>query len=156
MAKVRFVSLVLALLALLGSVSARDFSGLLMTPDIEAQIRQLEATEATAELEQDFAQLEQLWSLDFTLIGANGAIYVTRGLVFSLFSSVIGEYASVERRVDQIERDGDTVYAQGIESVLPLAHNRAGGPTVRRFNHVWRCFEDGSCRLLVRHARVAT
>ncbi len=120
----------------------------------EATIRALEEQERIAVREQDFAALERIWSPRFMVNTPRNQVAPDRAVVLDIFRQGLAHYSAFDRRIESILFDGDLAIVMGAETVKPIGNAPHAGETVeRRFTNIWKQ-ENGSWRLLARHANV--
>ena len=150
--------LVLAFLVLLSVISWAETRAQDRTSD-ERDVRSLDDQERVAALERNVAELERLWSDDFTVNAPNNQVVIGKRAVLDTF--VIGgviNFSSFEREIEFIRIDGDFAVIMGAETVRPISNApeaglRAGETIQRRFTNIWKR-EAGTWRLFWRHANV--
>jgi ketosteroid isomerase-like protein len=119
---------------------------------VESAIRSLEERERLAVLNQDALALEGLWAESFMVNSPLNQIAPNRSVVLDLLRQGLVHYATFERRIEQVRLDGDVAIVMGGETVQPVGNSALAGQTLqRRFTHVWKQ-EEGSWRLIARHA----
>lgn len=128
------------------------------TPDAtgaeETTVRALDEEERQAVLAGDTAALEGLWSEALIVNNPQSRVSVSRGDVLDLVRRGLIRYATFERRVEEVRRNGDVVVVMGTESVIPAGDAPLAGQTVqRRFTNVWMK-EGETWRMIARHANV--
>ncbi|PAP77763.1 nuclear transport factor 2 family protein [Rubrivirga marina] len=120
----------------------------------ETIVRALDEEERQAVLAGDTAALEGLWSEALIVNNPQSRVSVSRGDVLDLVKRGLIRYATFERRVEEVRRNGDVVVVMGTESVVPAGDAPLAGQTVqRRFTNVWMK-EEGTWRMIARHANV--
>ncbi len=118
-------------------------------PDWEREVRALEKEGRRAFIARDLGRLEVLWSDDLVVNSPINRVH-DKQRVFDLLRAGTIAHSSLEGEIDLIQRYGDLVVVMGSERVT----NAPDGPVIpRRFTNVWRA-EDGSWRLIVRHANI--
>jgi hypothetical protein len=117
----------------------------------EQEIRRLEQREASAVLHADYATLDSIWSKDFIVnTPQNDVSRDTRGRVRAGAIT----YSSFVREIEAVVNRGDTVVVMGRETVAPKGSSPDAGKTLqRRFTNIWMK-EDGTWRMVARHANV--
>lgn len=109
----------------------------------------LEAEGRRAFIVRDLERLSALWSDQLRVNAPINRVNHKQQVLDLLRSGTIA-HSSLDATIEHIERHGDLVVVMGSERVT----NAAGGATVtRRFTNVWR-LEEGSWRMLVRHANI--
>ncbi len=118
----------------------------------EAAIRALEEAERLGVLNRDVPALEAIWSEHFMVNSPVNQVAPNRAVVLEIFRQGRAHYSSFDRRIEQIRFDGDIAIVMGGETVQPTGNAPQAGQTVqRRFTHIWKR-EEGSWRLIARHA----
>lgn len=121
---------------------------------ITAEIRKLEEMECKATLKKDTAVLSTLWGSDFTV---NAPINrVVKGGKNALDRPVINQanYESFDRVVENVLLKGNIAIAMGNELVVNAGNKPVAERTVkRRYSNIWMQ-ENGSWKLIARHANV--
>ena len=118
----------------------------------EVAIRTLEEQERTGVLRQDLAALEGIWSEHYMVNAPMNVIAPNRAVVLDIFRQGLAQYASFDRKIEQLRVDGDLAFVMGSETVQPIGNAPLAGQTVeRRFTHVWQK-GAGEWRLIARHA----
>ena len=117
----------------------------------EQEIRRLEQREASAVLHADYATLDSIWSQDFIVnTPQNDVSRATRDRVRTGGIT----YSSFVREIEAVVNRGNTVIVMGREIVVPKGSSPDAGKTLqRRFTNIWMK-EDGSWRMVARHANV--
>ena len=117
--------------------------------DWEKEIRALEEEGCRAFVAGDCGRLEVLWSDDLIVNSPINRVH-DKQRVFDLLRAGTIAHSSLRSEIELIQRHGDLVVVMGSERVT----NAPDGPVIpRRFTNVWRA-EDGSWRLLFRHANI--
>ena len=99
---------------------------------------------------RDLERLTALWSDAFLVNSPMNRVHNKRQVLDLLRAGTIA-HSSFDAQIDAIERRGDLVIVMGSERII----NAPDSPVVnRRFTNVWRP-EDGSWRLIMRHANIA-
>jgi ketosteroid isomerase-like protein len=94
--------------------------------------------------------LRIIWAPGF-MVNAPTNRVVVGGQVEMVMAGVIN-YTSYKQEIEQILLKGDIVIEMGNETVVPVINNRKGGQTIkRRYTHIW-AKENGSWKLIARHA----
>lgn len=149
----KHILILAAMLLLLGCATAMPAPSAEIRPvGNEAAIRALEEAERLGVLNQDFPALEAIWSEHFMVNSPFNQVAPHRAVVLEIFRQGLADYSSFDRRIEQIRFDGDIAIVMGGETVQPTGNAPQAGQTVqRRFTHIWK-HEDGSWRLIARHA----
>jgi ketosteroid isomerase-like protein len=113
------------------------------------EVEALEEDGRLAFLARDIERLGALWSDQLVVNSPINRVHDKQQILGLLRAGTIA-HASMECRIETIERCGDLVIVMGGDQVT----NSPGGPVIRRrFTNVWRA-EGGSWRLIARHANV--
>ena len=121
----------------------------------EATVRALDDQERAAVLARDREALARLWAEDLAVNSPANEIRRGRQAVLDLVERGVMHYASFERQVEFLRVDGDLAIVMGAETIQPIGDAPLAGQTVRRrFTNIWRK-ENGTWRLVARHANVA-
>lgn len=122
----------------------------------EATIRSLEKRERRAVLEQDFGELERLWSPEYMVNSPMNRIAPDRATVLEIFRQGLARYSSFERGIEEIRFRGDIAIVMGSETVEPIGNAPLAGQRVeRRFTNIWER-EGDTWRMIARHANNVT
>jgi hypothetical protein len=118
---------------------------------IEQEVKSLDAKEAAAVLQGDYATIDKLWASDLVINNPfNQAVQASKGPVRTGGLT----YSSFVREVELMRVHGDTVFVMGRETVVPKGTSPGSGTTIhRRYTNVWMK-RDGQWRLTARHANV--
>lgn len=121
--------------------------------DTESEIRKLEQMEVQAILNKDSVTLLKLWDKDYVVnapdnkINFAGETTLDRPVLRS-------SRRSFTRDVEQVIIRGNTVFSMGSETVVPTENQpNAHQPVKRRYTNIWMK-QDGSWKLVARHANV--
>lgn len=121
---------------------------------IESEIRNLETEEHQAVLKKDTATLHKIWGHDLIVNAAmNRVVQATTNVSDRPVISQMS-YSSFTREIEHIQVKGDVVFSMGSEVVVPVGNVPNAGQTVkRRYTNIWMK-ENGSWKLVARHANV--
>ena len=115
----------------------------------QQEIAALEEAHRRAFLERDVERVASLWS-DQLLVNSPLNRVNDKQQLLALLRAGTSAHSEMDERIDVVERRKDLVVVMGSERIV----NAPGGPAFhRRFTNVWRQ-EDGSWRLLLRHANI--
>lgn len=122
-------------------------------PDIASEIRKLEQMEVEAVLKKDTLTLLKLWDKDYVVNAPDNKINFAGKT--TLDRPVLRRSrTSFTRDVEQIIIKGNTVFSMGSETVVPSDNTGDAQPTVkRRYTNIWMK-QDGTWKLVARHANV--
>lgn len=144
----------MCLLILIAGLACTTTSNFANSANDEAAIRALEAREALAVLNQDFGELERIWSERFMVNAPNNMVSPDRNAVLGMFRGGFATYSSFDRTIERILMQDDMAIVMGAETVKPIGKAPMAGQTVqRRFTSIWKK-EGGAWRLLARHANI--
>lgn len=116
----------------------------------EAEIREMEVTEAQALLQKDIATLRKIWSPGFMVNAPLNAVFI--GGQVELVAAGILSYTSFTRIVEHVLVLKDVVITMGSETVIPSGADPRTGETInRRYTNIW-VKEKGNWVLQARHA----
>jgi len=116
----------------------------------EAEIREMEVTEAQALLQKDIATLRKIWSPGFMVNAPLNAVFI--GGQVELVAAGILSYTSFIRTVEHVLVLKDVVITMGSETVIPSGADPRTGETInRRYTNIW-VKEKGNWVLQARHA----
>jgi len=120
---------------------------------IESEIKKLEQMEVQAVLKKDTVALLKLWDKDYVVNAPDNKINFAGKT--TLDRPVLNRSrTSFTREVEQIIVRGNTVFSMGSETVVPTENQASSQPTVkRRYTNIWMK-QDGSWKLVARHANV--
>ena len=119
----------------------------------EKEIRQLEQMEVKAILEKDTVTLLKLWDKDYVVNAPDNVVtFAGRNTVDRPVMK--RARTSFTREIEHIIITGTTVFAMGTETVIPSGDQPRSGQTIkRRYTNVWM-HQDGTWKLVARHANV--
>ena len=121
--------------------------------NIDSEIRALEQTEVKAILEKDSAMLLKLWDKDFVVNNPENLV-VFPGKTTLDRPVLRNARFAFTREVEQVVVKGEVVFSMGNETVIPLSDNNVTGNTIkRRYTNIWMK-DNGTWRLVARHANV--
>ncbi len=121
---------------------------------LEQKIRKLDAAQAEAILQKDFAALDELCAKDFTVNNPRGEISEGNEAVKELIRSGVINYASFLREIEVILIHGKTIIIMGRETLVPNENSPQAGQTVRRrYTNIWMK-RNGKWLLTARHASI--
>jgi len=117
--------------------------------DWEREIAALEVDNRRAFVARDLERLGRLVSERFLVNSPLGTVN-ERDRVLELLRTGVIAHASLDHHVEAMRRFGDVVVVMGSETYSDVP----GGPAIqRRFTNVWAA-EDGTWRIIARHANV--
>jgi ketosteroid isomerase-like protein len=121
--------------------------------EIEKEIRKLEQAEVQAVLTKDTVTLLKLWDKDYVVNAPDNKINFAGKN--TLDRPVLKRPRSVfTRDVEQIIIRGNTVFSMGSETVVAPENQTNAQQTIkRRFTNIWMK-QEGSWKLVARHANV--
>jgi len=121
---------------------------------IESEIRNLETAEHQAILKKDTAALHKIWGHDLVVNAPmNRIVQATNNVSDRPVISQMS-YSSFTREIEHIQVKGDVVFSMGSEVIVPVGNVPNAGKTVkRRYTNIWMK-ENGSWKLVARHANV--
>lgn len=121
--------------------------------EIESEIRKLEQMEVDAVLKKDTVTLLKLWDKDYTVNAPDNKINFAG--VTTLDRPVLKRArTSFTREVEHIIIRGNTVITMGSETVVPAENQpHSQQPVKRRYTNTWMK-QNGSWKLIARHANV--
>lgn len=121
--------------------------------DTESEIRKLEQMEVQAILKKDTVTLLKLWDKDYVVNAPDNKINFAGKT--TLDRPVLKRSrTSFNRDVEQIVIRGNTVFSMGSETVVPTENQpNSQQPVKRRYTNIWMK-QDGSWKLVARHANV--
>jgi len=123
------------------------------TSNTEAEIRRLEQMEVKAILEKDTITLLKLWDKDY-VVNAPDNVVTFAGKNTVDRPVMKRARTTFTREIEHIIIRGNTLFAMGNETVIPSGDQpRSGQAVKRRYTNVWM-FQDGSWKLVARHANV--
>lgn len=123
-------------------------------PDVEAEVRRLEGEEHQAMLRADAPRLQEIWAPNFMVNAPFNRVTMGSQEVVDLVEAGAIAYASFERDVESVLVEGDLAVTMGSETVVPTGgHPEAGETLRRRYTNVWMR-QEGTWRLVARHANV--
>jgi ketosteroid isomerase-like protein len=133
---------------------AQAIGGTAATSQVEAEIRELDQTQAQAWLDRDQAALERLWSPEFVLQAPSNQILTREGVFREMRTPrLAGGLASMERTVERVTQFGDIVISMGVEHPVNKTGPTAGVVRTQRYTNVWRR-EGNTRRVIARHAHL--
>lgn len=116
-------------------------------------IRKLEDKEREAILKSDTTLLAELMSKNIVVQNPENAIVGFQQIMNRVRAGKIN-YASFERRIDNIAFVNSIAVVMGLETLVPQADTQHAGKTVkRRFTNIWTK-ENGSWKLTARQATI--
>lgn len=119
----------------------------------EALIRKLEDMEREAILKGDTTLLSELMSKKIVVQNPENAIVGFQQIMDRIKKGKIN-YASFERRIDNIAFMNGMAVVMGLETLVPQADTQHAGKTVtRRFTNIWTK-ENGNWKLTARQATI--
>lgn len=119
---------------------------------IEGEIRALEQKEHQAMLHGDAATLKQIWAPDFMVNAPFNRVTLSAQEVVDLVKAGVIKYSSFTRTIEQVMIKPGMVITMGSEAVVPVGNAPKAGQTInRRYTNIWMK-EQGSWRLVARHA----
>lgn len=121
--------------------------------EIEKEIKALEQAEVKAVLEKDSVMLMKLWDKNFVVNNPDNRVVFAGN---STLDRPVMRHSRVffSREVEHVIVKGDIVFSMGSETLIPSGENNLGGQTIRRrYTNVW-IRENGSWKLMARHANV--
>ena len=118
----------------------------------EAAIRQLEEREHQAVLKKDTTTLKEIWSKDFIVNAPSNKIVLSGASPLDRPVVTQFTYSSFTREIEEIQMKDNIVISMGNETLVPAHDTPKKGQTVkRRYTHIWMK-EDGTWKLVARHA----
>ncbi|QNA43515.1 nuclear transport factor 2 family protein [Lacibacter sediminis] len=119
----------------------------------EALIRKLEDKEREAILKSDTALLHELMSQKIVVQNPENEILGFQQIMDRIKKGKIN-YASFERRIDNIAFINGIAVVMGLETLVPKADTQHAGKAVtRRFTNIWTT-ENGKWKLTARQATI--
>ena len=120
------------------------------TSQVEIKIRNLEAKEVQALLQQDTATLKTLWAPDYMVNAPFNKIVL--GHQLDSVKADTRHYALFKREVEQVLVKGNVAISMGNETIEFIGNNPdAGKVTKRRYTNIW-LKQNGAWKLNARHA----
>ena len=120
------------------------------TSQVEIKIRNLEAKEVKALLQQDTATLKTLWAPDYMVNAPFNKIVL--GHQLDSVKADSRHYALFKREVEQVLVKENVAISMGNETIEFIGNNPdAGKITKRRYTNIW-LKQNGAWKLNVRHA----
>ena len=120
------------------------------TNQAETEIRNLEAKEVQALLQQDTAILKTLWASDYMVNAPFNRIVL--GHQLDSVKADTRHYSLFKREVEQVLVKGDVAISMGNETIEFIGNNpEAGKITKRRYTNIW-LKQNGVWKLNARHA----
>lgn len=121
--------------------------------DIESEIRKLEQMEVKAILSKDTITLLTLWDKDYVVNAPDNKINFAGKT--TLDRPVLKRSrTSFTRDIEKIIIRGNIVFSMGSETVVPTENQTNSQLTIkRRYTNIWMK-QDGSWKLVARHANV--
>jgi hypothetical protein len=120
---------------------------------IDEEIRQLNAQEVDALLNQNVKKLDYLWSNDLVVTNPLNQ-FVTKEKVIDLVRSGTLAFVSYDRQIEYIHTYNDTVVVAGSETVVWAGKMpNAGKTSYLRFTSIW-LKQDGRWQEVARHANI--
>jgi ketosteroid isomerase-like protein len=120
------------------------------TSQVEIKIRNLEAKEVQALLQQDTATLKTLWAHDYMVNAPFNRIVL--GHQLDSVKADTRHYALFKREVEQVLVKGNIAISMGNETIEFIGNNPdAGKVTKRRYTNIWLKI-NGAWKLNARHA----
>jgi ketosteroid isomerase-like protein len=117
--------------------------------DLLHEMTAREEEQRRAFVARDIERLDGMWSDDLLVNSPINRVHRKR-LVLDLLRAGTIAHVSFDAQIDAVERQRDLVIVMGSETVV----NTPGGPVIhRRFTNVWRA-EDGTWRMILRHANI--
>ena len=117
---------------------------------VEIKIRNLEAREVQALLQQDTVTLKTLWATDYMVNAPFNKIVL--GHQLDSVKADTRHYALFKREVEQVLVKGNVAISMGNETIEFIGNNPdAGKITKRRYTNIW-LKEKGLWKLNARHA----
>jgi hypothetical protein len=132
------------------SINAQD------NTKVEAEIRSLEQTAATALLNGDTNTLKKIWAPEYLVSTPRNEITATRDSILLLQKAGRIDYSSFEKVVERMQIQKDIVITMGYETLVSRKDTpvmKAGQVYKRRFTNIWMK-KDGSWQQIARHASV--
>lgn len=124
-------------------------------PEIEREIRALNAREVDALLRNDVATLNGLWSNDFVVTNPFNK-FIDKKQVVGMTASGNLAFTSYDRQIEYVRVYGDTAVVSGAETVAWAGKMPNAGTTSRlRFTAIWMK-QDGRWQQIARHASMVT
>ena len=120
------------------------------TSQVELKIRNLEAKEVKALLQQDTATLKTLWAPDYMVNAPFNKIVL--GHQLDSVKADSRHYALFKREVEQVLVKENVAISMGNETIEFIGNNPdAGKITKRRYTNIW-LKKNGAWKLNARHA----
>jgi ketosteroid isomerase-like protein len=121
--------------------------------EITSEIKKLEQMEVEAVLKKDTVTLLKLWDKDYVVNAPDNKINFAGRT--TLDRPVLKRSrTSFTREVEEVIVRGNTVFSMGSETVVPAENQAASQPVVkRRYTNIWMK-QNGSWKLVARHANV--
>lgn len=121
---------------------------------IESEIRGLETVEHQAVLKKDTAALYKIWGRDLIVNAPMNRVVQSTNNVSDRPVISHMSYSSFTREIEHIQVKGDVVFSMGSEVIVPIGNVPNAGQTIkRRYTNIWMK-ENGSWKLVARHANV--
>lgn len=123
------------------------------TPDVENEIRRLEKSQCEAIVARDTATLFGQWAQRFTVNSPTHDVVKLQAAKEAVRLGLIN-YSMYEHKTEEIMNLGTIVLTMGSEKIIPRAGAPMAGELVlRRYTQVWTK-EEGTWKLVARHAHM--
>ncbi|MBL7814161.1 MAG: nuclear transport factor 2 family protein [Saprospiraceae bacterium] len=114
----------------------------------EATIRDLDAQEAKAIVEKNYATLEKLWSPNLMVNNPRNAISESAEAVKKALMNNLIDHVLLQRNIEKVSLNNDIIVTMGNE----IVQDKPNEPQyLRRFTNIWM-LQNGEWRLTYRHA----
>jgi ketosteroid isomerase-like protein len=118
--------------------SSSSAQGLKRNSILEQEIRRLDLAEADAIQRNDFAALNTLLAVDFTVNSPRNNVVHGRDELFALMRNGVTNYSSFDRKPETVLIHGNTAIVLGAETISPADNTSGAGKTVRRrYTNIW-------------------